>query len=613
MAQYSKIEERSLRRIEKGEHKPKLETLLLLIKSVDLPEDGFIYLMCGSNSMETAILCDQLNQSLDMRDTSRADSILARLEATKGFDSDACFQFIYSKKARLLEQLGKESCQIVGLIEEGMALTYSEFNEKNIVGSVFILEETELLHTRARVYANDGDIDAAVRILAGMKANLTGLPMADREKESQFTPVLLSLSEYQLRTGDYDAVLEVCDLGAGYSAIRKQGRHNPEFEFNKSLALHSLGRTRECLPHLCHAYYGYMMLSETEKAKSVLSTADERFGIRFDLYGVDQLEGFKQQRVPYSRGEAIECDSIGTMIGALRDREGMSLNQLCRGICDKTTLRRIENDEPTEHICFLESIMQRFGRESNIYMNFFLSREDFISAQLRDRIDELLIGRRFVEAEVFLRELKTIKGFIEQKPNQQFVKLAESMIYASLHDPLSAEYPEMLLDALKITFPEFTERYIDRYTLTYNEVFIINSFAGYLRDTGAVKRASDIYARLRRNLNERYVDEVAKSRMFSTIISNYSSCLGREGKRREALYVIDEGVNFERGRGRLTMLPNLYFNKAYNMLKLGDRSGSVPYFALAYYGASMFAPYIHSIEMIVPVIKDHLSEALGIA
>jgi len=393
-----KLDETNLRRIEGEMQHPKTDTIALLLKFIDFPEEGFIYPSVEGQTMKAVIRCEQLEQALDRGDTVWAALVLAQLEAMSGFGSGIYHQFICSKRARLFEQTGRPTSEIIPIIEAGLAETFGNIDENDLVGKVLVLEEPELLHTRARLYAKDGDIGAAIKILSAMTANLAGLPMADREKEWQFTPVLLSLSGCLMQAGDYCGVLEACALGAEYSAAHKQGRHNPDFEFYKALALRGLGRTMECRPCLQRAYFSYMLLGEADKAQCVLEATAESFSVQFELYSVDRIGRVQQPAAPYSRGEPVDCNSIGTMITALRVKANLSRLQLCEGICRESTLKRIEGGKLDGHIYILEAIMQRLGRDINLFKNFFLSKEDFVSMQLRDQIEKLLIARRYAEA-----------------------------------------------------------------------------------------------------------------------------------------------------------------------------------------------------------------------
>ena len=147
----SEIDETTLQRIEKEKQHPKPETLKKLIKSINLPLEGFIHSLLSYQTMEVFLLCDRLTQALDIGDISIAEPILELLEELPYFNERALQQFYLSKKARLWELQGKPAELILPLIEEGMSITFKNFRLDDIVNNVLVLEESELMHTKARI------------------------------------------------------------------------------------------------------------------------------------------------------------------------------------------------------------------------------------------------------------------------------------------------------------------------------------------------------------------------------------------------------------------------------------------------------------------------------
>jgi len=605
MQRFGKLDGKSLRRIEAEKQDPKAESFEGLMKAIDIPMEGFVYPLLDYLSMEDIIRRDLLSQLLDIGDAPRAEGILAELEANPGFGEGIHRQFVLSKKAQLWEQKGEAPERILPLIDEAMAETFDDFDEGAIGKSVLVLEEPDLLHTKARVHAKAGEIDAAIRLLELMKSSLVKMPVADKEKERTFAPVLLTLSSCLLQMGAYGESLESCKLGAEYSATRMQGRLNPDFELSAAYALRGLERMGECLKHLQHAYFGYALMGERAKADNALEAAKQDFGIQFELYGVDKLHLPDKPGTPYSRGQTVACGSIGSMIRALRERAGLSLNRLSLGICDKGTLQKIEKGGLDASFFILEAIVQRLGRDVGLYQNFFLSKSDFAALQLRDRINILIITRRFDDAAGLLDEFEGVPA-MKYSVNRQFAKFFRAQIFAASS---GAPQPKMMLDALRVTYVEFNERSIDRYPLTYCETAIINQYAGHCGSAGDSARAADIYERLLRTLNERYDDEGEKARAYTASLFNYSTYLGRLEQRQKALAAINEGMAFAHGKGHVLNLPGLAFNKGYNELKLNKDADVLPHIALAYYGASMFSEYGMSQNM--RITGDFAKETFG--
>ena len=602
------IDDSSLRRIENDKQHPSRTTLASLIENVKLPLEGFFYPLLDYQSMEVYLVCDQLNQALDRGDIAEAKVCLDQLDALPGYRSGICHQYRLSKHAHLLELMGKPSSQILPIIYEALIVTYENFSENDIGEITLILEEPELLHTLSRVYMRDGQLDAAIRILERMRSSYARMPESDKEKKKIFAPVLLSLAKCLLQTGDYHGALKACEMGAEFSAARRQGRFNPDFELITAHALRELGHGNECREHLQNAYFCYTLLGNMERARDVLKQAKELFDVTFELYGVDKLDFSLQPRIPYERGEAVECFSVGTMVSVLRMKAGLSHEQLCRGICDRNTLARIEQDKSSDQILTLEAILHRLGRDINLYVNFFLSKDEFTVMQLRERIDELLIGKQLNEVAALLNELSAIKSGSKHNINRQFIEMTRAILYAaeSSGNNVSLRYRKMLLDALTITYPKFVETEIERYHLSFYEIALINLYASYCADAGNLSHAADIYARLHRNINARYYDEALKARFYSSILCNYSACLGRTDNYGKALQIISESDSFARRHGRLTVLPNLAFNSGYCLLNMGNINNSIPYLALSYYGSRLLSDYGNA--SILPVIQNYAAQ-----
>ena len=589
MFKFKELDDSSLRRIEGGKQRPKREALEAIIKSIDVPLEGFVYSPIEDQPMDVILLCDRLTQLLDIGDTESAEDIIKQLEAKPKFEDGIHRQFLLSKKAKLWELQEKPPGEIFEIISKGMKETYENFDIEKIIDTVFVFEESELLHTRARVLFKIGELKKAASILENMMLGMKKLPSADREKERLYAPVLLSLAKCLLESEDYERVLEICDLGAEYSASRKIGLYNPDFELCKANALKGIGRLNESKAPLQHAYFGYMLLGETAKANNVLLLAKEEFNIEFNLYGVDNLDFSNQARVPYKRGNPVKCSSLGSMIGAFRKEANLTMEQLCHGICNKSTLQRIEKDEIQASFFILEALTQRLGRDISLYHNFFLSTNDFVAMQLRDRIYILLIERKYPMASELLRNLESIESFMRVAVNRQFVETARADLFKAEHSSKQLELFDMLLGALKVTCPDFDECNIEQHLFSYNETVLINQIASYYINTGQNLKAINIYDSMFRNFEVNYVDEFEKARCFSTMLFNFSTSLGRENRRDEALTKLKVGVDFERTHGRLFVLPGLAFNEGFNIMMLSNKEESIPFFTLAYYCFSMFA------------------------
>ena len=606
----------TIRRIESDTQFPSNETFLRIMNELGAPVDGFLYPLLDDQHPETLIMRDSLIQALDMSDADKAVRLLEKLESKIGFgNSDINRQLILSQRAKLYERQGKHPDDILPLLNEGMKLTFENFDENKLQRRILLFEEAEILHTMALLKARSGDLHAAIRLLDVTQKSVSSLAADERGKERKLAPVLLTLSELHMRTDDFEATLETAQKGADFSAARFSGKLNPHFTFVKAQANKGLHRDEKETGRLLHvSYFSHLLSGNTQEAEAVLSASERDFGFKMNTYGADLLAPAKQ--VPYSRGNPVDCKSLGEMIRIRRREARVSVKDLAMGVCDKSTLSRIENGKLEQgNIFHIEYIMQRLGIRVDPYHIFFLSSDEFRAKEIRDRVMVLLGFGRYSEAGELIEELrkdKIYKKYFSKNVNLQAIKLAEATMANTEGNPLKPEFPKLLLDALHITCPHFDEHNCGRYPLAYTfyEAVLINQLAGYYGSQGDYDRALGLYESLSRNMEINYVDEIEKGRMYAAVLFNYSTFLGRSGQREKSLAVINKGIEFAQSRKQLIDLPGLAFNKAFILHETGERENSVPWFIMSYYGSMLFAEYGQGSS--VPIIASTIKERLGI-
>jgi transcriptional regulator with XRE-family HTH domain len=267
---------------------------------------------------------------------------------------------------------------------------------------------------------------------------------------------------------------------------------------------------------------------------------------------------------------------------------GLSLKELCHGICSESTLYRIEkgvNGIKQPSVYLLEALMQRLGRSIDLYFDTFMSVSDFNEKQMRNEIIVLLTLRKYDEAENLLEQLQA-KANYQTGINLQFILSSKSTIVAA-KEGHEQHYIDLVNRAIKITIPDFDEREIERYRLTYIEITLINKLATHSAENNKALHTAKIYEQLRNSINRFYLDEREKLKTYIMILYNYSKCLGLMKRYDEALEIIAEGEMLSSQSERLTMLPGLMLNKACDYFELGKIDESLPYFALYYYGCEI--------------------------
>jgi len=580
----------SVYRLEKGKQHPGSDTLKIILKTFDVPMQEMICPHLENQPMHVYTLRYMLTQSLNNKNLQEAEELFNELSQIMNLDGKINQQFYLCRQAKIMELKNEIPDNIITVVTEGIKLTFENFDENSPGDVVLIFEEPELFHVLANCYAKKGKFGKAIKIITDTYNGLQLLPIGERERDRRILPMLISLTELYYKIEKYKKALNICETGLKLSASSYYGQYTPDLLYIKANILFKSNSDNEYKKIIKMVYAGYILLGEKQKALNIISEAKEKCNFEFETYGTENSKIPPFQKIPYSQGEMVACSTIGEMIRKLRKKAGLSLKELSQGICSIANLGKIENDEIQGHINYIEPILQRLGRDPLLYCNFFLSKDDFETRELRDSINLLISQRKYRKATKILNRLKKYKAY-KSKANLQYIKSIEAEIFASNHQESHQETQKMLLDAIKITIPQFDESHIERYPLSLDESITISELAISVMESGDLERAANIYDSLINNLNRRFIDEHEKFRVYDSTIANYTTCLGRLNKRHKALDIIEEAEIFNRSRGRLMSLDLLIGNKAYNLLKLGFKEQSLSYFVLSYYCFAMFSEF----------------------
>jgi len=597
----------SISRVERGKQKPRPGAMRSMNDVLGTQVDELILPALENQSLRAYSMRQQLIYALDKHDIAQAEALLAEFKLLPGFGTPINRQFILSKNAHLRYLQGISPKILILEIKKAIKLTLKNYDEKNFGDVALVCEEPQLFHLLAKTYARAGDFPSAIQILRDIRKGLINLPFNDRERETMLAPVLLTLAKYQYRTKDYDGAVESCELGLHISATQCHGKFTPDFMYIKALCLWEKKENTNCLKYLQYAYFGYELLHKRGKAQEVLALA-VKFNLIFDTYGVEKLEYTQDAKTMYKTGTLTACNTITAMIKVIREQSGLKQKDLYRGLCTKGNYSKLENGETDGNIQYIEPIIQRMGWDCNLHCNFFLSSQEFEEKEKRDKIHQLFINRHFNQVGELLKELEGKPSFTTGA-NLQFIKMSKATLYAVEHG-YTDEYLQMLLDALDVTWANFNENDIGKLRMHHYETVLINQIAGHYTNKGDIIHAEKMYEKLLYCITNHYVDETEMAKHYATVSYNYSSCLGKLGRRQKAMGVLEEAIKFERERDRLFMLPNLAYNWAYNLLMTDNKSRSISYFALAYYGCAMFSDF--GKEAFRSFINDKAMEHFGI-
>lgn len=297
----------------------------------------------------------------------------------------------------------------------------------------------------------------------------------------------------------------------------------------------------------------------------------------------------------------VKAYHSGFVIKQKREEKGISQKELCKGICDNSTLSRIERGKHEPSVTTLKMLLQRLGLDDEEF-SILLGPKDFEITNLQKEIVALNAQKQFEQAAEKLCHLEKVAD-PEDKVVQQFILRSKALAFCWT-DYAAAR--QMLTEALFITYPDFDFDHIGNYLLSIDEVKILNQIAITYSETGDRRYAIHIYQQLFQSPLQKAANHEAKASVLTLITYNYSRLLGREKRYEECIEVAQYGYDICVKYNRCQHLGGLLLNMAYSLHELGQDEKSKSKLTDSYYANRLMKNY-KSCE----VVRKYAKETFG--
>ena len=263
---------------------------------------------------------------------------------------------------------------------------------------------------------------------------------------------------------------------------------------------------------------------------------------------------------------------LGIIIRQRRDILGLSQQQLCQGICDRSTLSRIERGDQVPAYSTLRALLQRLGLEGKD-VHFLLGQPDFETAQLQREIVALNTRKQWLQAQQKIRQLQALPTAADPL-TRQFILRAKALAGYE-QDGKAVPYPyeeqrQMLLEALQISCPGIDPEHPQGHLLGEEEGKLLNQIAITYSESGERRRAIEIYRQLMDYIQTHQVGTETGAVLLPLVAYNYSRLLGRERRYEECIEIAEIGRQCCVMYGRCKMLGGLLLNIACSQHELGN-------------------------------------------
>lgn len=285
---------------------------------------------------------------------------------------------------------------------------------------------------------------------------------------------------------------------------------------------------------------------------------------------------------------------IGETIRLNRIRLGLTQEELCAGLCDPSTLSRIENGKQAPSRNLASALLQRLGLPHDRYyaLAAFLTSDEAEADTLRTKIDSCTarfqqsLGEERQQARLeALEHLTQLEAAAETGDSiaRQYILAAR----AALGDENGLYGFEMrlhmLLEAIRLTVPQFDIDTMDGRLYSIDETGIISQIAEAYSSAGQHKKAAGIFSQLLTYMQDHYQNVTHPSRYLSPAALNYARELCLMDCYEDALRIAELGRKACLDYGFCQPLPGLLSVMAECRCAMGKYRQSKELYCQAYY------------------------------
>ena len=246
--------------------------------------------------------------------------------------------------------------------------------------------------------------------------------------------------------------------------------------------------------------------------------------------------------------EGDSVDGIGKIIQKQREKNKISQNELCAGICSVATLSRVEWGEQNIGKWNIDVFLQRLGRSQDKFWTI-VHVGDYEVMELRRNIWDSILYENYKKAEKGIREYRARVNV--ENLHEQFLLKCLGMIKAKREEDWEGAL-QLFEKAVRATVPGFQEQLIENLLIGRDEMQMILLMAEAYNHIGEEKTAQQIVEALLKNIRKKEWDEEELVKIYPKVVKVYTDFLKKEDKYEEVIseakiaieMLVDNGIIF---------------------------------------------------------------------
>lgn len=530
-----------LSRIESGEREAEKMLIDVLLQRLGKPVEQFVRLL-DVEEAESLKRREAIQNYLREGQLEEAEKILADYRQRKTGILQK--QFIMVMEINLRYFKGEEKSKLSDLIMKTLQLTQPNYGKRSLSELLFSRNEMNLLvawlEIQEQMKGSESTIEKWRELLSYFDA-----PRYTAQERVCFSPYIAKhIAEYEYQKGHNEDVLHLCNR-----VIRELEEEERLFGYEELLEWKA--KAQEA-----------MDISGTECSQMAADLRELR----------SQFAEKTKLWIQYDEKSSVYV--VNQVIRQRRGILGLSQEDLAEGICDATTLWRIENKGKKVQRKNRIPLLKKVGLSGERY-EYEIITENFEDYQRRAQLDRACSDRDWEKAKEYLEEMR--QQIPKSRENLQYLMLTE----IDIKENSIEQKIKSLENILKMTFPISTDEIVDcgeiepqkceecehpcnLTMLSVQEVLLLGHLASIYKSQQKNRDGIRIMRYVKRCIEQTEFDLSNYEDIYNLCISRLVSMLGNIGEYEESDRLAREGIrlSFERNTNHLPM--HFLFDLAWN-------------------------------------------------
>lgn len=422
------------------------------------------------------------------------------------------------------------SCEhqlIYEIFISALIITKPNIDFSDLSNELFSDIELELLIEISNELLYLSQSDLSYIICSQLESYINNAELSFIERDRLLSRNAIARTKYLLYTHDYNKALETINEYRHRMVVNSENASLLELNFWTAMSYYYCGNIEKAHQMFNDTFYSARAI-ESCYATTCLKFVSENTSIVIDDY-IKSLppincKTFKYEKITDSLSlsdgtyDLFSPDvlTLGRLIYVLRKEQNISQAVLCQGLCSKSKLSKIENDQLQPDIFLSEALLQRLGVSERVF-SFWGNSNYKILYELKSKI----LNSKLTSLKEQFALLKQFKELLSENNN-----ILLQFYYALSYDFLDESERRIatLQNALNLTLPDFDILNINNYRLSLIELGIIGNIAYEYREISPSK--SNLYfSKLLEYRNLSSVNIMFQSLVYPIFIYKYAHSL----------------------------------------------------------------------------------------